>query len=216
MREALVVMIPKQGKDPKMISSYRPISMLNIDTKILCRVLANRLLPYLPRLVHPDQNGFIPGRNTLYNIRRLTHVYHSPVLQNDAYALAFLDIEQAFDSISWDYLWMVLKGINMGDDYMQWIKLLYAGAEVRVWTGGLVSDSFPLGRGTRQGCPLSPLLFALAIEPLANTLRRVMGPWGIQIGEIRHVLSLYADDALLCQTARIFDSHFVESNEGIW
>ena len=99
MCEALVVMIPKAGKDPKLVSSYRPLSMLNIDTKIFCGVLASRLLRFIPKLVHPDQNGFIPKRNPLLNIRRLTHIYHASELQKDAHALVFLDIEQAFDSL---------------------------------------------------------------------------------------------------------------------
>ena len=78
--------------------------MLNIDMKILSKALTTRLLRHMPTLIHTDQNGFIPKRNTLGTPRRLAHTYHHPLLEEDAFALVFLDIKQAFDSVSWEYL----------------------------------------------------------------------------------------------------------------
>ena len=70
MEEAMIVVLPKQGRDPLQVGSYRPLSMLNMDYKILSKVLANRLLPLVSSVVHNDQTGFIPGRSTFANIRR--------------------------------------------------------------------------------------------------------------------------------------------------
>ncbi|KAJ1128232.1 hypothetical protein NDU88_006611, partial [Pleurodeles waltl] len=70
--------------------------------KLLGKILANRLLPHLESLIHSDQSGFIPGRSTFLNIRRLLHIMHSNT-EPKAVALS-LDIEKAFDTLSWDYL----------------------------------------------------------------------------------------------------------------
>lgn len=71
MSEAVIVIIPKTGKDPELCSFYRPISLLNVDAKILTKILANRLNAVILSLVHGDQTGFMPGKGTDINIRRL-------------------------------------------------------------------------------------------------------------------------------------------------
>ncbi|KAJ1167387.1 hypothetical protein NDU88_007779 [Pleurodeles waltl] len=72
-REALLVSLPKPGRDPAEMGSYWPLAMLNID-KVLAKVLAVRLAPRVPDLVHQDQNGFVPARDTSHNIRQLFRV----------------------------------------------------------------------------------------------------------------------------------------------
>ena len=74
MAEALLTLIPKPDEDPKLCASYRPIALLNIDYKIYTNILANRLEKVLPDLVHPDQSGFIPQRQTHDNLHRLAHL----------------------------------------------------------------------------------------------------------------------------------------------
>lgn len=61
MHDAMIVVIPKPGKDPTLCSSYRPISLLNVDTKILSKILANQLITVIMASIHPDQTGFMPG-----------------------------------------------------------------------------------------------------------------------------------------------------------
>lgn len=65
LRLATIVVIPKKGKPADTCSSYRPISLLNYETKVLAKVLATRLIPRISTLIHPDQSGFIPHRSTL-------------------------------------------------------------------------------------------------------------------------------------------------------
>lgn len=78
-----------------------------------------------------------------------------------------------------------------------WVRLLYTDPLIRIRVNGIISDPFPIARGTRQGCPLSPLLFALAIEPLVVQLRSSSQLTGLRIGEFEERVSLYADDMLL-------------------
>lgn len=68
MREAIIITLLKPEKDPAFIDSYRPLSLINVDVKILSKLLATRLQPFLPLVVLPDQSGFVPGRSTTHNL----------------------------------------------------------------------------------------------------------------------------------------------------
>ena len=108
-----------------------------------------------------------------------------------------LDVEKAFERVEWSFLFFVLQEFGFNPEFISWIKLLYASPVTSVHTNGLQSAPFPLHCGTRQGCPLSPLLFAIATESLDIWLCQEGGFEGIiRAGKV-HKLSLYADDLLL-------------------
>ncbi|KAJ1132607.1 hypothetical protein NDU88_010914 [Pleurodeles waltl] len=198
LREAVVVPLPKTKDREARVTEFRPLSMLNSDFKILSKIMAARLLPHMTKLVHTDQNGFIPARSTSLNLRRVFSVLHMPrALRPPAGVLLAVDFEKAFDSIRWDYLRKVMLKMGLGEEWVKWVDLLYASPLVRDKTGKSISSAYPIYRGTRQGCPLSPMLFALAIEPLAAQLRREGVSKGIIWGPAEHIVSLYANDILL-------------------
>ncbi len=85
-------------------------------------------------------------------------------------AVFSLDAEKAFDRLEWNYMWAVLQCFGFGEHFVSMIKTLYHSPAASVITGNIISFSFPLQRGTRQGCPLSPLLFCLSLEPLAQAI----------------------------------------------
>ena len=161
---------------------------------ILAKVLALRLESVLPTVISSDQTGFIKNRHLFFNIRR--DVY-TPSSSQCPEALLALDAEKAFDRVEWDYLFYVLKRFGFGDAFISWVNLLYTSPLASVRTNDTYSPYFPLERGTRQGCPLSPLLFALVMEPLAGTMRQCTDIKGIFRDNQEHKLSLYADDVLL-------------------
>lgn len=94
-------------------------------------------------------------------------------------------------------MWDVLSRFGLGKEFINWIKLIYHSPEACVLTNGMHSSPFLLGRGTRQGCPLSPLLFALTLEPLAERIRNSREIHGVTLGKTTHKIALYADDVLL-------------------
>lgn len=134
-------------------------------------------------LIHPDQAGFMPHRSTRLNLRRLFGVIQSVTSHPTApTTLLSLDAHMAFDSIEWQYLYAVLAKLGFGDTFRAWVRLLYTEPLARVRVNGTLSREFQLRRGTRQGCPLSPTLFALALEPLAAWIRMDPMMWGIDLG----------------------------------
>uniref|UniRef100_A0A803J788 Reverse transcriptase domain-containing protein n=1 Tax=Xenopus tropicalis TaxID=8364 RepID=A0A803J788_XENTR len=197
MAEALIIPIPKPGKDILDCSSYRPLSLLNTDVKILAKILAKRLSLVIHKIIHPDQTGFMPGKSTALNIRRVYEIIQAHQVNAKDEALVSLDAAKAFDSVEWKFLWAVLEQIGSGTEFVQWVKLLYCSPKARIATSGWTSEPFLLSRGTRQGCPLSPLLYALAIEPLATKIRADNQIEGMRVAEYTEKIGLYADDMIL-------------------
>lgn len=154
MREAVILTLLKPDKDPASRDSYRPLSLINQDNKILAKLIAQRLQPFLPLIAKPDQSGFIPGRSTAHNLRTFFALLHYLHPQTPAVAV-LLDATKAFDTLEWPYLFAVLAKLGLSPTFMAQIRLLYAKPTARLRLNGLLSESFPVTRGTRQVCPLS-------------------------------------------------------------
>ncbi|KAM4034650.1 uncharacterized protein ACNLHF_021315 [Anomaloglossus baeobatrachus] len=195
--EATIVLLLKPDKDPLDCGSYRPVSLLNSDYKILTKILATRLNKVISTIIHRDQSGFIPGRSTSDNLRRAQVILQAGAKLDEDWALVSLDAAKAFDSIEWPYLLEVLRAFGFGNNFTRWVKIIYKAPTANIQVCGGVSETFSLGRGTRQGCPLSPLLFALAMESLAVRIRVDPVYKGVKHGGGEERLSLYADDLLL-------------------
>lgn len=196
--EATVVVLPKAGRDPTDSKSYRPISLLNNDYKVFTALLTARLNRIIPDYVHSDQAGFIPRRNIIDNVYRTLEVIHHCKSQGAEPALLLsLEVEKAFDRVEHGYILSLLQCMNFGMHFITAIRSIYATPTASVRVNGLQSGRFPVSRGTRQGCPLSPLLFALAIELLAEAIRNLRDFKGIRIRKRRQAISLFADDMVL-------------------
>ncbi len=160
-------------------------------------MLVKRLQPRVGKLIHCDQIGFLKGRLASDNVRCLLHIIHASESDTHPAAIFSLDTLKAFDRVSWIYLWQALEKFGFGKKLISMIKTLYTSPCAVVQTNNILSKTFPLQRGTRQGCPLSPLLFALSLEPLAQTIRLDPHISPISIQGTQHKISLYADDVLL-------------------
>lgn len=197
MRSAIITLLHKKGKDPQYCGSYRPISLINVDEKVLAKILATRLEEVTPLLIHPDQVGFVKGRSSADNMRRLLHLMWKTRNVAEPVVAFSLDAEKAFDRVEFSFLFSVLGRYGFGSSFLQWVQLMYTDPMATVLTNGIVSPSFRLSRGTRQGSPLSPHIFALFLEPLALALRANENIVGIKAGQEEHKLFLYADDILV-------------------
>ncbi len=162
-REAFISVIPKEDKDKQECGNYRPISVLNLDYELFASISARRLERILPDLIHLDQTGFIQQRQTLDNIRRTLHILDQTNKNKTRSLIAGLDAEKAFASVRWEFLYKVMGKFGLHDYFVRIIQSLYNKPMARVKINGDLSDFFVMERGTRQGCPISPLLFALFI-----------------------------------------------------
>lgn len=196
-KEAIVSLIPKEGKDKVECGSYRPISILNVDYRLYTSIMARRMEEFLPHLIHNDQTGFIHKRQTQDNIRRTLHIMDYIQQHKERAMILSLDAEKAFDSVSWQYLYKVLVKFSFSESITSTIKALYDYPTARIKINGHLSKPITLQRGVRQGCPWSPLMFALFLEPLAQHIRQNEKITGINVNGTEHKIANYADDVLL-------------------
>ena len=210
-RQGIISLIPKKKKNTEYLKNWRPVSLLNVDYKIATKTIALRLEKILPNIIHPGQSGYVKGRFIGESIRLIADTMHFTKQQDIPGVAVFLDFEKAFDSIEWNFIHKCLETFNFGPDLRQWIKVFYRNISSCVMNNGHASKHFQLERGVRQGCPLSGTLFVIAMEILAQRIRRSNEIKGIKIQEHREVKLLqYADDttALLSDAqsvAKLFD-----------
>ena len=162
--------------------------------------MAKRIEHTVSEMVDPDQTGFVRERQTQDNIRRTLHVVDFVAKENISATLISLDAEKAFDSVGWDYLYQVLQRFGFNEKSVQCIRSLYSNPTARIRINGHLTQPIKLERGCRQGCPLSPALFAPFIEPLAQAIREDPEIRGISIGDYEYKISLFADNILLTLT----------------
>ena len=196
-KEGVITCIPKGSKNKQYVKNWRPISLLNVTYKLASACIANRLKKVLPSLIHKDQTGFIAGRyigeniRTLYDLLQYTEKHKVPGL------LLLIDFEKAFDSVAWPFINKVFDFFKFGESIKKWIETFYKNIKSCVIVNGEVSQWFNIGRGCRQGDPLSPYIFILCAEILSLLLRKSKHVKGITINNVEFLISQYADDTSL-------------------
>ena len=200
-KRGVISLLPKKN-DLLLLKNWRPLTLLNVDYKILAKIIATRLKSALIQLINNDQTGFLEKRYIGNNIASLIEIIEFCEQNDIAAVLLSIDFEKAFDKLDWDFLWKCMTFFNIPQNIINWVKTLYNGANSCVTNNGHMSSYFLMGRGVRQGCPLSPYLYIIAAEVLAISIRENQSIKGIIIGNKEFKIKQYADDS---QTMSIFD-----------
>ena len=198
-RRGIITLTFKKG-DRLDARNWRPISLLNVDYKIAARAIAGRLLKVIHLVVEKDQTCGVPGRYIGENVAFLRDVVSYATTFDSPVAILSLDQEKAFDRVDWGFMLSTLRTMGFGESFVNWVRLFYTNVQSAVNVNGYLSSFFPLSRGVRQGCPLSPLLYVLVSEVLAVNIRANPLIKGLSLPGVSQPLSpisQYADDTSL-------------------
>ena len=163
-RQAIIKLIEKRDKDKRFISNWRPISLLNVDTKVISKCLATRLVPILPSIISSDQTAYVKGRFIGESTRLISDILDISDTENLSGYILTADLEKAFDSIDHTFLISCLKKYGFGPKFIKWVNILLNKNESCVMNGGTTTKYFNLHRGARQGDPIAAYFFILVLE----------------------------------------------------
>ncbi len=144
------------------MDSYRPITLLNSDYKLLAKALATRFGPALQHVVDPTQTAFVPGRWIGDNV--LCHLEEVENLQQTGQpgCMVFLDFSKAYDRLSRPWVLDCMSNMEFGQRVCKSVSIMFENTSAKAAFNGWQSSSFPERSGVQQGSPLSPLLNVLA------------------------------------------------------
>jgi len=197
----MVTLVPKL-ENPTCMNDFRPISCCNVLYKCISKLIVNRLKEALTDVIGFSQSAFLPGRSisdAILLTQELMHNYHLNTGQGRC-ALK-IDLKKAFDTVSWEYIIASLKAIAIPQEMINWITTCITSAHYSISLNGTMHGFFKSTRGIRQGDPLSPYIFVLAMEGLGGILHRaVQSPtfkyhWRCKPTNLTHLS--FADDLML-------------------
>jgi hypothetical protein len=178
---SLMVFLPKavSGNDPSAgdycsPADTRPLNLVNCDNRLLANAARIRAEPLLEEWVSPMQRGFLAGRSMLSNVIDIDQEMVRIALQEEAGAAIFFDFQAAFPSVLHEYLHAVLRHLGLPAWLLHFVEALYQGNHCQLVVGGGRHPGFTLAAGIRQGCPLSPLIFAVAADLLLRRMSRLL------------------------------------------
>ena len=174
--------------------SYRPITIISIPCKIYANILNKRLLQWLESngILVDEQNGFRKDRSCQDHVYSLYSLIHNRKMHKKDTYTCFVDCRKAFDTVNRDCLWFKLMSLGIHEKILQSIQSLYINVSCSVRINEYLTDFFPVRQCLKQGCGLSPTLFAIYINDLATEINALN--CGIKYEDNEISLLMYVDD----------------------
>ncbi|PNX80939.1 cysteine-rich receptor-like protein kinase, partial [Trifolium pratense] len=197
---SFLTLIPKKDH-PQDLFDYRPICLIRSLYKILSKILANRLKRVLGKLISNCQSAFLPHRQIFDGIVVLNEVIDLANRRKDNCMLFKVDFERAYDTVSWGFLDRMMTKMGFSTDWMTWMRACIFESSMSILVNGSPTYDFKVGRGLRQGDPLSPFLFLIVDEGLAGMMNKAVaiGKFkGFKVNTNLHFhLLQFADDTII-------------------
>src|SRR3990167_1949381 len=180
-----------KGGDPLEIKNRRPITLLNADYKLMTKILTERVKKYLNQLIMENQVGFVPNRIGFDNIIILDQ------LIRDGHFILSIDIEKAFDSVAHLTIQTILEHLYFPPNFSGFITHILKNAKATISVNGKLTKEFSIKKGTRQGDPISPILFNLVIELLQRIALNCPFTDPPSINGVKTPILMFADDTAI-------------------
>jgi hypothetical protein len=172
-KHRVILYIPKTGC-PTGSRDYRPITLLNADYKSFAHILAGRVQNVSGDLLHPIQYCGTHGKSIFDAVATVRVAIAYAEFTRGPICIVSLDLTKAFDKMSHTYLFEILRSYGFSERFVERVQMRYKNAVSVVQISGLMSGPIPIGCSTRQGCPLSMVLFALCINSFIQCLEKTL------------------------------------------
>ena len=194
-RKGIISLLPKGDKNPFLLKNWRPLTLLNLDYKIIAKLLAARIKKTLHDIIDVQQTGFMEKRQISENIRKTMDIVAYANEKKKRWVIISVDFEKCFDRICYEGIYGALKYFKYGQIFSNWCHLFYNEFLVCVQNRGFISPFFKKSRSVNQGCPISPYLFLLCSEIMAHKIYQNVN--GVTVEGIKQVMSQFADDTVI-------------------
>ena len=197
--QTCMILLYKKG-DAADLGNWRPLSLINSDAKLFTKIITMRLHGLMDQLITPLQTGFVSGRRISDN-GLVMAAFREHCEKNKIEGVGILfDQEKAYDRVHPDYLRAVMERMQFPAQFIDSIFTLFFNTHINLNINGYLAQPFAQHRGLRQGDPLSPLLYNIAIEPLLHTILNSPDISGFMLNDQSPTVPLklmaYADDLL--------------------
>lgn len=192
-KTSILIPLLKKG-DPNSPTNYRGLSLIDTLCKIFNNILLNRITNWIDvnNILNEYQAGFRKNYSTIDNVFNLANIVHLNKLNGKNTYAFFVDFSCAFDMIPRNSLFYKLSCMGLSSKIIRILQLYYENNTSQVLYGNTFSDPFSVDNGVKQGCILSPILFALYLNDLAEAL-----PGGVNVVDEPIKILLYADDIVI-------------------
>ncbi|KAL9680174.1 hypothetical protein QQ045_018052 [Rhodiola kirilowii] len=213
---AYIALIPKCGQASKP-EDYRPISCYNVTYKIVASLLAGRLKEVLPDVINHAQGAFVKDRSIVGNICLAQQLLIGYSRRNISERITWkIDLRKAYDTIDWGFLTAMLANLKFPSKFIAWMKMCVQSTCYSIMINGEMCDFFEGKRGLRQGDPLSPFLFTIAMEGLSRMMQGLNKAEGFyyypKCHRIKRSHIMFADDLIMFISGR---NSAVEAMKGV-